>query len=131
VTSNPSPASCGGWTGRNSNAFTITTHPRGSSGKCGPPPHEEALGQVAQKTRRLAPRLQVSGQDLGPISACSGKGGVAPGWAISRVGFVVTNLSLPGEGVTHFYNGRARPSSGSRGQVRPELDAALVAQVHS
>ena len=56
---------------------------------------------------------------------------VAPGWAISRVGFVVTNLSLPGEGVTHFYNGRARPSSGSRGQVRPELDAALVAQVHS
>ena len=23
-----------------------------------------------------------------------------------RVGFVVTNLSLPAEGVTHFYNGR-------------------------
>ena len=26
--------------------------------------------------------------------------------AFSRVGFVVTNLNLPPEGVTHFYNGR-------------------------
>ena len=44
-----------------------------------------------------------------------------------RVGFVVSNLNLPPEGVTHFYNGRGTAEAVDQGrQIRPELDAALV-----
>ena len=46
-----------------------------------------------------------------------------------RVGFVVTNLSLPAVGVTHYYNGRGHGRAVDQGrQIRPELDADRVSQ---
>ena len=33
-----------------------------------------------------------------------------------RVGFVVTNLNLPPEGVTHFYNGRGTAEAVDQGR---------------
>ncbi len=93
------------------------------------------VGRPPKKARRLVPRLQLLGQDLGPIPACSGKGGVAPGELFPRVGVVVTNVSLPAVGETHFYNGRAtaeqwikegnRPRTGRGSRVTGPLTAEI------
>ena len=47
-----------------------------------------------------------------------------------RVGFIVTNMSAVPEGVVHFYNGRGHSRAvDQRGQVRPELDSAVLPSV--
>ena len=44
-----------------------------------------------------------------------------------RAGFIVTNLTLPEEGVVHFYNGRGTAEQvDQRGEVCLALDAALL-----
>ena len=47
-----------------------------------------------------------------------------------RVGFIVTNMTAGPEGVVRFYNGRGDSRAvDQRGEVRPELDSAVVPSV--
>ena len=91
---------------------------------------QEAGGQAAEASCDPIRRLLVSGRELEPCSASGGQGGMAPGRAVPSGGLHRhEHVGWPGRGSAFLqWAGHCRAVD-QRGQVRPELDSAVLPSV--
>jgi len=75
---------------------------------------DAASGKTEPQGGGQVHELPVPSGELEVGAAGGGEGGVPLWGVVPRVGFIVTNLTLPSRAVVRFYNKRERRSSGSK-----------------